>query len=515
MRAIYPGVMGGVVSGAEAALLRGRLGGKIEEVAGVGDSITRYMTSSPLPSSLLDVGYQTHARVRTGSGFDFVTNPDDGGRGYFATSGGRLYYETNITIPNHIDQAIAAGAKTIFGHFGTNDVQNGSDAEDFGTAYAVEVAKVQAAGRVFIGSTLLGPSPEISDPAKKASYAAHNEVIRGLGVSMGFAVVDFAAATATETPGETQAIYIGAAHGGDNLHPTPLGMSVMGEMLAAYLNPRLKKDGIKQVWNDIAAGSYGLELSPGYLFPAFTSGVPDGYIFTLAAGATSVSHARVESSDGLGDWWEFTIVDGSKTAAHTLTGRSTPSAGHKGTAQGGGASTITLASGASSSNSVYSAANRNQWIWITGGTGAGQVRRITGYVGATRVATVDVEWVTVPDATSTYEVGTRTGERYFAACEMELDPSFECRGAGLLMRSLVSPQNIGDSISGSTSVSIMTADQEPFPRLATVRTYPTAVIGTADRFPCRLFLVGQGTGRIRRLGMWALDRTEGQLTFTP
>jgi lysophospholipase L1-like esterase len=500
----------------QAGFLRARLGGKIEDVATVGDSITRYVNSNPLPASgLFDAGYQTHARVRTGSGFDLVANPDDGGRGYFATSGGRLYYQTNITIPDHIDEAIAAGAKTIFGHFGTNDVRNGSDAEDFGAAYAVEVAKVQAAGRVFIGSTLLGPSPEISDPAQKANYAAHNEVIRGLGLSMGFPVVDFAAATATGTPGETQAIYIGAAFGGDNLHPTPLGMSVMGETLAAYFDPRLKKAAIKQVWNDIASGAYGLELSGGYLFPGFTSGIPNGYSFTLGAGGTSATHSRVAADDGLGDWWQVTIVDSSKTAAHTLTARSTPGLGHKGTAQTGGASTITLASGASASNNAYAAANRNDWIWITAGTGAGQVRRITGYVGATKVATVDVAWVTVPDATSVYEVGTRTGERYFAACEVEFDPAFECRGDGLLVRSQLSPQNIGDSHSGGASISIMPEDQVPFVRPAVYRTFVEAVSGTADRFSCRFLVVGQGVLRIRRFWMGALDRTEGQLTFTP
>ena len=72
----------------------------------------------------------------------------------------------------------------------------------------------------------------------------------------------------------------------------------------------------------------------------------------------------------------------------------------EGTAQAGASGTITLRSGASSTNSYYNGAV----VKINGGTGAGQTRKITGYVGSTRVATVDSNWVTAPDNTSTYIV---------------------------------------------------------------------------------------------------------------
>ena len=71
-----------------------------------------------------------------------------------------------------------------------------------------------------------------------------------------------------------------------------------------------------------------------------------------------------------------------------------------GTAQAGGASTITLAAGASATNGLYN----TQYVYITGGTGSGQNAQITGYVGATKVATVASAWATAPDATSTYEL---------------------------------------------------------------------------------------------------------------
>lgn len=69
-----------------------------------------------------------------------------------------------------------------------------------------------------------------------------------------------------------------------------------------------------------------------------------------------------------------------------------------GTAQDGTSTSITLAAGASSVNDYY---NDKTVVHITGGTGWGQQRLITDYVGATQVATVDT-WTITPDNTSTY-----------------------------------------------------------------------------------------------------------------
>jgi len=71
-----------------------------------------------------------------------------------------------------------------------------------------------------------------------------------------------------------------------------------------------------------------------------------------------------------------------------------------GDAQAGGASTITLASGASALDDYYNGME----VYIYANTGAGQRRIVQSYVGATRVATVTVAWSVVPDTTSSYEV---------------------------------------------------------------------------------------------------------------
>lgn len=74
---------------------------------------------------------------------------------------------------------------------------------------------------------------------------------------------------------------------------------------------------------------------------------------------------------------------------------------HTATAQAGSTSTtIKLDAGASAADNFY-----NELIcYIAHGTGAGQSRQVTGYVGSTKVATVDAAWATTPDATSVFQL---------------------------------------------------------------------------------------------------------------
>jgi hypothetical protein len=71
-----------------------------------------------------------------------------------------------------------------------------------------------------------------------------------------------------------------------------------------------------------------------------------------------------------------------------------------GTAQAGANTTIQLAATASGNDDAYN----GMQIRITGGTGAGQTKTITDYVGGTTTATVDSAWNTNPDNTSVYDV---------------------------------------------------------------------------------------------------------------
>jgi len=97
---------------------------------------------------------------------------------------------------------------------------------------------------------------------------------------------------------------------------------------------------------------------------------------------------------------------------------------HSGTAQAGASGTITLATGASASDDAYNYMTAR----ALAGTGAGQERRITDYVGSSKVATVEPDWTTPPDATTVYEITSRDAElndTSFAdaadVCEEEVD----------------------------------------------------------------------------------------------
>lgn len=70
-----------------------------------------------------------------------------------------------------------------------------------------------------------------------------------------------------------------------------------------------------------------------------------------------------------------------------------------GTASAGGSNTITLAGGSTTDN-LYKYAI----VGIVSGTGAGQARLIVDYVGSTKVATVNKNWTTTPDATSIFRL---------------------------------------------------------------------------------------------------------------
>lgn len=106
-----------------------------------------------------------------------------------------------------------------------------------------------------------------------------------------------------------------------------------------------------------------------------------------------------------------TVVNNSETltpsaVSGNITLTTTSSKHDTGTAQAGASTTITLKSASSSSDDYFN----GLYITITGGTGAGQIRVITDYVGSTKVATVDRAWTTTPNATSTYSITSWTTE---------------------------------------------------------------------------------------------------------
>jgi hypothetical protein len=66
----------------------------------------------------------------------------------------------------------------------------------------------------------------------------------------------------------------------------------------------------------------------------------------------------------------------------------------------GSSDTIVLSAAASGVNNIYNGAT----VWIVAGTGVGQQRVISGYIGASKTATVSSSWDTIPDNSSQYQI---------------------------------------------------------------------------------------------------------------
>ena len=115
--------------------------------------------------------------------------------------------------------------------------------------------------------------------------------------------------------------------------------------------------------------------------------------------------ATATSAQLVDDVWDEVLTGGTHNVANSAGRRLRQlEAGfvlHSGTADAGAANTIDLETGvASATDDFYNHAK----VVLTGGTGAGQERVISDYVGATQQATITPAWATNPDATSTYDI---------------------------------------------------------------------------------------------------------------
>jgi hypothetical protein len=143
---------------------------------------------------------------------------------------------------------------------------------------------------------------------------------------------------------------------------------------------------------------------------------PDLAPQALVRGATDASWTIGSIAFDSTPYYQFSVVV--RNPATTLTpsatsgqitltaGATTFHNGTSGTATAGASTTITLAGGASATDDIYNGAV----ITITGGTGAGQSRVITDYVGSTKVATVVSAWSVTPGVSSTYTVSNQIGQ---------------------------------------------------------------------------------------------------------
>ena len=106
------------------------------------------------------------------------------------------------------------------------------------------------------------------------------------------------------------------------------------------------------------------------------------------------------SNDGTAQWTvQQAAIDGALEHIDVTAGGTGYVNTHTGTAQAGAATSIQLAATASATDDIYN----GMTVYISSGTGSGQIKVITDYVGSTYTATVST-WTTNPDNTSVYEV---------------------------------------------------------------------------------------------------------------
>jgi hypothetical protein len=131
---------------------------------------------------------------------------------------------------------------------------------------------------------------------------------------------------------------------------------------------------------------------------------PTSTTVTLDSNGSLVDDLYNESTlyidGGTGSGQSKYITDYYGTALNYATGTPMYATGNAVSATG---TTVVLAVGSSAVNDYYN----NNIITIVSGTGSGQIRVITDYVGATRTCTVPV-WSVNPDATSVYKIGPAT-----------------------------------------------------------------------------------------------------------
>jgi hypothetical protein len=149
--------------------------------------------------------------------------------------------------------------------------------------------------------------------------------------------------------------------------------------------------------------SMATEAHQTYLDAEYTSGIVSDFqsdfqsrVPKAVATASAITAGVALTAAGIDAIWD------EATSGHTTQGTFGElfQGVRAGTAAAGAAGTITLDSGASAVNDFYNGC----LVKIVAGTGAGQRRWITDYVGSTKVATVDSNWITTPDATSKFVI---------------------------------------------------------------------------------------------------------------
>jgi len=105
--------------------------------------------------------------------------------------------------------------------------------------------------------------------------------------------------------------------------------------------------------------------------------------------------------NGSSQWGVQTAAANGSIETISVTSTGSAYKSHAGVLAAGGTTSVTLASGADATDDVYNYSS----LYISSGTGAGQLRKIVNYVGATKVATLQSAFSPALDTSSNYILG--------------------------------------------------------------------------------------------------------------
>lgn len=148
-------------------------------------------------------------------------------------------------------------------------------------------------------------------------------------------------------------------------------------------------------WTTTPTGTIVYKIWAGA--PVSTAVPPPSNVTQIAGAAVNTSSAQlgVNVVQAAGTAWNSGAIDRATFSA--ASGQQTI---RSNTAQAGAAGSLTMDASASAVTDFY----KNDLLFLTGGTGVGQARYITGYNGTTKVATVNSNWATTPDNTTTFAI---------------------------------------------------------------------------------------------------------------
>lgn len=184
------------------------------------------------------------------------------------------------------------------------------------------------------------------------------------------------------------------------------GASRIGEIAKNNVSTALKRQEIEDIMSAATTDATPTTLQVG---GAAAFNIPNNTVVSFKLHVLGAQDGGTAGTVGDTASWEIkgTIKNLSGTTSmeddvlYVNSGRILPR--EQGTAQAGGATSITLQASAPAEDSRFICAE----VYILSGTGAGQTNYITSYNGTTKVANVQNTWSVNPDNTSVYRIVTQ------------------------------------------------------------------------------------------------------------